>query len=91
MKYNNYLFMCYLMCIIGNPSSRAYSEFIEEATMMMEFQHENVLTIYGVMIKEDKPFVILPFMENGDLHSYLVQPSNVSFNVIYQSFSTLSS
>ena len=80
--------MCVFICIIGSdPSAGDYCEFIKEATMMREFQHENVLTLYGVLIKENRPYVILPLMENGDLHTYLLNPINVSFNVIYQSFS----
>ena len=45
-------------------------EFLEEATIMMDFDHENVLSLTGICIKDDLPYVVLPIMENGDLKSF---------------------
>lgn len=55
-------------------------EFLKEALVMKDFDHTNVLTLIGVCLdgEEGLPNVIIPFMANGDLHSYLrkeeVQP-----------------
>ena len=39
---------------------------------MKKFDHPNVLTIFGVCLENDGlPFIVLPFMINGDLKSYL--------------------
>ena len=44
---------------------------------MKEFQHENVLTLIGVCFdNEGLPIVILPFMSNGDVLSYLRNEDN---------------
>ena len=42
-----------------------------EATIMKDFHHPNVLTLYGVVILQNKPYVLLPLMENGDLQSFV--------------------
>jgi len=42
---------------------------------MIKFDHPNVLSILGVSLDTDHqgglPFIILPFMVNGDLKTYL--------------------
>ena len=46
--------------------------FLEEATLMIDFKHPNVLSLLGIVYqKGERPLVILPFMENGDLRSYI--------------------
>ena len=49
--------------------------FISESVIMKGFMHRNVLGLVGVSvgIEDDKaiPYIILPFMENGDLKGYL--------------------
>ncbi|XP_059172447.1 hepatocyte growth factor receptor-like [Physella acuta] len=46
--------------------------FVQEAVMMREFQHPNVLGLVGLSEKErGVPYVVLPFMENGDLLTYV--------------------
>ena len=48
-------------------------KFLEEAVTMMDFNHPNVLTLVAVTIEKDVPKVILPFMKNGDLRSFLIK------------------
>ncbi|XP_059172415.1 macrophage-stimulating protein receptor-like [Physella acuta] len=49
--------------------------FVQEAVMMREFQHPNVLGLVGLSEKEPGvPYVVLPFMENGDLLTYVRDP-----------------
>ena len=38
---------------------------------MKDFDHPNVLSLYGVVILQNKPHVLLPFMEHGDLQGYV--------------------
>ena len=49
--------------------------FISESVIMKDFKHRNVLGLVGVSVgvEDDKaiPYIILPFMENGDLKGYL--------------------
>jgi len=41
--------------------------------MMKEFQHENVLTLIGILMDDDAgtPMVVLPFMKHGDLLNFV--------------------
>ncbi|KAI8764091.1 hepatocyte growth factor receptor, partial [Biomphalaria glabrata] len=46
--------------------------FIQEALIMKDFEHPNVLELIGLGEKEPGiPYVILPYMENGDLLTYI--------------------
>lgn len=51
--------------------------FLEEAVIMKDFDHLNVLSLYGVVIRNNEPHVILPYMENGDLKNYVKNEDNV--------------
>ena len=53
-------------------------EFLKEAIVMKNFKHPNVLPLLGVVIKENIPYVILPFMDNGDLKTFVSNENNVS-------------
>ena len=52
--------------------------FLREATLMREFDHPNVLTLIGVAIQDNLPLVVLPFMEYGDLKSYVSDQKRVN-------------
>ena len=49
--------------------------FISESVVMKSFKHRNVLSLVGVYVgvKDEiaAPYIILPFMANGDLKGYL--------------------
>ena len=45
---------------------------------MKEFRHSNVLRIIGVCFDFDGgPMVVLPFMANGDMRQYILNPNMV--------------
>jgi len=53
--------------------------FLREAVIMKDFEHVNVLRIVGVSFEADgSPMVILPYMANGDLRQYILNPRHVS-------------
>ena len=53
--------------------------FLKEGVMMKNFDHPHVLRLLGVSMNEgDFPMVILPYMANGDLRSYVKDKSRVS-------------
>jgi len=62
----------------------AIRDLVEEATVMKRLDHPNVLPLLGVYVNPDDNDdvfkIILPFMENGDLRSFLklnrVEPTN---------------
>ena len=53
--------------------------FIDEAMLMRSFRHEHVLSMLGISFDiYGQPLVILPYLGNGDLLSYLRSRSKVS-------------
>ena len=45
---------------------------MEESLKMKQFDHPNVLNVIGVCVDAGPaPYVIMPFMANGSLQSYL--------------------
>ena len=52
--------------------------FIKESARMAGFTHDNILSLIGITVKDEKPCIILPYMENGDLHSYITDTRRVS-------------
>lgn len=52
--------------------------FLNEALIMKDFNHPNVLTLIGITLdKGEFPMVILPFMQNGSLLSYIRNENNM--------------
>ena len=47
--------------------------FLHESILMKNFDHPNVLHILGVGLDPENglPFIVLPFMANGNLQLYL--------------------
>ena len=49
-------------------------ELIKECVKMIEFDHPNILKLIGVCLDGGPaPFIIMPFMENGSVLSYLTK------------------
>ncbi|XP_053908929.1 tyrosine-protein kinase receptor UFO [Cuculus canorus] len=54
-------------------------DFLSEAVCMKDFDHPNVMKLIGVCLQGwgpggfPTPAVLLPFMKNGDLHSFLLR------------------
>ena len=59
-------------------SNQVVQEFLQEAAMMKQFHHPNVMSVFGVSMDENKPCIILPLMENRDLKQYLTHNKLVS-------------
>ena len=54
--------------------------FLEEALRMRNLKHEHVLTMLGIVDLEGRPYVVLPYMANGDLKTYLADAKGVRKN-----------
>ena len=55
-------------------------DFLQEATMMIDFKHVNVLTLIGIVYRRgERPLVILPLMEKRDLHSFVKKDDVVCY------------
>ena len=61
-------------------SADQLEDFLREGVMMREFNHVNVLKIYGVCTAPGEyPIIVLPFMKHGDLRTHLVS-LNLTFS-----------
>ncbi|XP_065899762.1 sushi, von Willebrand factor type A, EGF and pentraxin domain-containing protein 1-like isoform X2 [Dysidea avara] len=51
--------------------------FLQEAAIMCQFDHENVIKLYGI-VTEAPVMIVLEYMSRGDLYSFLIelQPSD---------------
>ncbi|XP_065842857.1 uncharacterized protein [Oscarella lobularis] len=59
-------------------SRKELNDFVQEGLKMREFKHPNVMELYGICWSDDpthpnhrSPFLILPYMELGDLKMFL--------------------
>ena len=54
-------------------SMEQLSTFLAESLIMKEFKHRNILGLIGVCFDapDGFPYIILPFMANGSVKSYL--------------------
>ena len=57
---------------ISSPEN--IDDFVKESILMLGFDHPNVLKLLGVCFDTDDhlPLIVLPYMANGDLRSYLM-------------------
>ena len=64
----------------NNPRPIELQSFLQEALIMKDFHHDNVLTLIGICLNLDAmPLVVLPFMKHGDLLTYIRDERNVRF------------
>ena len=53
----------------------SYEDFLKEGLLMRDFSHPNVLSLTGVAIADHgMPMIVLPFMANGNLKTYIMKP-----------------
>ncbi|XP_034019939.1 tyrosine-protein kinase Mer [Thalassophryne amazonica] len=63
---------------VGIHNQEDLHEFLKEAEMMKNFNHDNVVRLVGVTLQKEQdsplpvPLVILPFMKHGDLRRFLI-------------------
>ena len=66
-----------LMNCIGFYDQSTINEMLKECTKMQELNHPNVLPLLGVCLDGGPaPFIVMPFMANGSLLSYLRKNRN---------------
>ena len=61
---------CYTHCVTAGSN---VEDFISECVLMKDFDHPNILGLMGIYFNDSTglPLIVLPFMANGDLKSFL--------------------
>ena len=66
------IFRSYLQCNTGFFDHNEINKMMEESVKMKQFDHPNVMSLIGVCIDAGPaPYIVMPFMVNGSLLSYL--------------------
>ena len=52
-------------------SSKDKIKFFQEAALMAQFIHDNVIRMYG-MVTKDPAMIVLEYAKKGDLRAYLI-------------------
>jgi len=64
------------------PEKEGYNtirDFIEESALMYSFDHPHVLGLIGISLDENRsPYIIIPYMDNGDLRTFLKNKREVA-------------
>ena len=62
--------------LIADASNKDKLRFLQEATIMSQFDHQNVIKLHGV-VKETPMMIVSEFMSLGDLQNLLnlIRPS----------------
>ena len=58
--------------------NQVVEDFLQEMTIMKQFNHPNVLSLIVISIHNDRPCIILPLMSISDLHRHLKKHFEVS-------------
>ena len=71
-------YTCAILCMhevnfkLGFLSEDHVEDLLKECTKMQEFDHPNILKLIGVCLNGGPaPYIIMPFMTNGSLLSYI--------------------
>ncbi|KAG9510915.1 Insulin receptor [Fragariocoptes setiger] len=62
---------CAVKTISSDSTARQRIEFLNEASTMKQFDTHHVVKLLGVVSTSSPAYVIMEFMENGDLRSYI--------------------
>ena len=66
-----------------STDANAVTNFLQEAVIMKDFDHVNVLSLIGVVLNDQMlPMVIIPYMSKGDLKKVLKDKTEVSKDFI---------
>ena len=79
----NYTFLCFCDVTGERLEQEKVESFLKEGVIMKNFNHAHVLKLLGVCVpSHENPMVVLPYMANGDLRSYVKDKKKVDFIVL---------
>lgn len=56
-------------------------EFLQESLKLQGLEHPNLLTVLGIVVDQNRPFMVLPLMDYGDMRKFLSSPDQVALTV----------
>ena len=59
------------ICALGFLDPSDVADFLKECLKMKAFVHPHVMGILGICLDGQTPYIVMPFMANGSLHTYL--------------------
>lgn len=68
------------MLFVMELTAETVESFLEEARVLMDLQHEHVVTCYGITLLPPAFGVVMEYCPNGSLYSYLYEKDNHSSN-----------
>ena len=65
--------LCYKLAVsfLGFLDPNDIADFLKECLKMKAFVHPHVMGILGICLAGQVPYIVMPFMANGNLHTYL--------------------
>ena len=64
-------------CFCNVLDSRNDAALLNEAMVMLKFNHDNIMTLFGITVLDKRLAILQLFMHHGDLRSYLVEQKKV--------------
>jgi len=64
----------------GNVSAKEKVRFLQEAAIMCQFDHDNVVKLHGV-VTDEPVMIVLEYMSRGDLRSVLLDLKQSLVNI----------
>lgn len=61
-----------ILCTACEWSCGDMESFLCECSKMSELHHPNVLGLVGICFEDNTPYMLLPYMTNGDLKEFLL-------------------
>lgn len=68
--------------LLPGSSDKAKADFLAEASIMGQFEHENVIRLVGVVTKSEPVMILTEYMLNGSLDKFLRFNDNGSLTVL---------
>ena len=58
-------------------SEKEAASFMEEVLLMRGLHHKNVLGFMGLVLRDNQPYALLPYMHHGNLRDYIAHRDRV--------------
>ena len=62
----------------GKHKTTSVEEFLSEGINVAGHDHQNILSPIGITVQGNKPRILLPYMQHGDMKNYLKKQDVVS-------------